>query len=48
MFVLPDAVSASIAGVQLKEVGLCVTHFCTNSNETLKIILSEKSHFAFL
>ena len=40
MFVLPDVVSTSIAGVQLIEVVLCVTHFCTERNETLKITLS--------
>ena len=46
MFVLPDVVSASIAGVQLIEVVLSIKHFSGELNETLKIILSYKSYFA--
>ena len=47
MFVLPDVVSDSIAGVELIEVVLSVIHFSTELTETLKIILSYKSYFAF-
>ena len=50
MFVLPDVVSASIAGVELIAILLLlsVTHFSAELTETLKIILSYKSYFAFL
>ena len=47
MFFLPDVISASIAGVQLIEVVLSVTHFCTKLTETLNMLLSHKSYFAF-
>ena len=47
IFVLPDVASASIAGVELIEVVLSVTHFSSELTETLKIILSYKSYFAF-
>ena len=47
MFVLPDVVFASIAGVELIEVVLSVTHFISELTETLKMILSFKSYFAF-
>ena len=47
MFVLPDVVSASIAGVEFIEVVLSVTHFTSELTETLKIILSYRSYFAF-
>ena len=47
MFVLPDVASASIVGVELTEVVLSVTHFSGELTETLKIILSYKSYFAF-
>ena len=47
MFVLPDVVSASILGVQFIEVVLSVIHFCTELTETLNMILSYKSYFAF-
>ena len=48
MFFLPDVVSASIAGVELIAAVLSVTHFSAELTETLKIILSYKSYFAFL
>ena len=47
MFVLPDVGSACIAGVELIEGVLSVTHFSSEFTETLKIILSYKSYFAF-
>ena len=40
MFLLPDIVSAYIAGVELIEVVLSVTHFSSELTETVKIILS--------
>ena len=40
MFVLPDVVSACIAGVKFIEVVLSVTHFCGELTETSNIILS--------
>ena len=46
MFVLPDVASASIAGVELIEVVLSVTHFSSELTGTLKIILSYKSYIA--
>ena len=48
MFVLPDVASPCIAGVALLEVVLSVTHFSSELTETLKIILSYISFFAFL
>ena len=45
MFVLPDV--AWIAGVELIEVVLSVTHFSNELTETLRIILSYKSYIAF-
>ena len=47
MFVLPHVVSASISGVQFIEVVLSVIHFCTELTETLNMILSYISYFAF-
>ena len=47
MSVLPDVVSASIADVEFIEVVLSITYFSTELTETLKIILSCKSYFAF-
>ena len=40
MFVLPDVVFASISAVQLLEVVLSITHFCTELTETMNMILS--------
>ena len=48
MFVLPDVVSASIAGVELIEVVLSVTHFGTELTETLKIIFPTNHTLPFL
>ena len=47
MFFLPDVASACIAYVELVAVVVSVTHFCGEFNETLKIMLSYKSYFAF-
>ena len=47
MFLLPDVVSASIAGVAFIEVALSVTSVCTECTEILNMILSYKSDFAF-
>ena len=46
-FVLPDVLSASFSFIQLLEVVLSVVHFCTALTETLNMILSCKSQFAF-
>ena len=48
MFVLPDVVSACIAGVDIIQVVLSVMDFSSELTETLKIILSYKLYFAFL
>ena len=48
MFVLPDVASACIADVQLVHVVVSMTDFSSELTETLKIILSFKSYFAFL
>ena len=48
MFLLPDVVSASIAGVAFIEVALSVTSVSTELTEILNMILSYKSHLAFL
>ena len=48
MFVLPDVPSASIAGVELAYIVFSMTDFCCELTETLKMILSYKSYFAFL
>ena len=47
MFVLPDVVSASIAGVAFIEVALFVTPVSTGLTEILNMILSYKSCLAF-
>ena len=47
MFVLPDVVSASIAGVVFISVVLSVTPIITEITEILNMILSHKSYFAF-
>ena len=47
MLVLPDVASACIAGVELVQVIVSVTDFSSELTETLKIILSYKSYFAF-
>ena len=48
IFVLPDVVSASIADVELIAIVLSVMHLSAELTETLKIVLSYKSYFAFL
>ena len=48
MFVLPDVASASIAGVELVNIVFSMTDFSCELTETLKMILSYKSYFAFL
>ena len=47
MFLLPDVVSASIAGVAFIEVALSVTSVSTELTEILNMILSYKSYLAF-
>ena len=47
MFVLPDVASASIAGAEMVLV-FSMTEFSCELTETLKMILSYKSYFAFL
>ena len=47
MFVLPDVVSAAIAGVAFMEVALSVTPVSTELTEILNMILSYKSYLAF-
>ena len=47
MFFLPDIASACIAGVDFIQVVLSVMDFSHDLTETLKIILSYKSYFAF-
>ena len=47
MFILPDVVSASIAGVAFMEVALSLTHVSIELTETLNMILSYKSYLAF-
>ena len=47
MFVLPDVASSSIAGVDLVHVLFSTTDFSCELTETLKMILSYKSYFAF-
>ena len=46
MFVLPDVVSAAIAGVAFMEVALSVTPASTELTEILNMILCYKSYFA--
>ena len=48
MFLLPDVVSASIAGVAFIEVVLFVASVSTELNEILNMVLSYKSYLAFL
>ena len=48
MFLLPDILSASIAGVAFIEVALSVTSVVTELTEILNMILSYKSYLAFL
>ena len=47
MFFLHDVASACIAGVELIQGVLSVMDFSAELTETLKIILSYKSYFAF-
>ena len=47
MCVLPDASSVCVAGVELVQVVFSMTYFCGELTETLKMILSYKSYFAF-
>ena len=47
MFLLPDVVSVSIAGVAFIEVALSVTSGSTELTEILNMILSYKSYLAF-
>ena len=46
MFLLPDVVSASIAGVAIIEVALSVTSVSAELTEILNMILSYKSYLA--
>ena len=48
MFVLPDVVSASIAGVAFIEVALSVTSVSTELTEILNMLPSYKSSWPFL
>ena len=48
MLVLPDVASSSIADVKLVHIVFSITDFSCELTETLKIILSYKSYFAFL
>ena len=48
MFVLPDVVSASIAGVVFISPVLSVTPVITELTEILNMILSYRSYLAFL
>ena len=49
LLVLPDVASASVAGVELVHiVFFSMTDFSCELTETLKMILSYKSYFAFL
>ena len=48
MFLLPDIVSASIAGVAFIEVVLSLTSVSTELTEILNMKLSYKSYLAFL
>ena len=47
MFLLPDIVSAAIAGVAFIEVVLFVASVTTELTEILNMILSYKSYLAF-
>ena len=47
MFLLPDVVSAAIAGVAFIEIALSVTSVITELTEILNLILSHKSYLAF-
>ena len=47
MFFLPNVASTCIAGVELIQVVVSMTDFSGELTETLKIILSYKSYFAF-
>ena len=47
MSVLPDIASTYIAGVEFVQVVFSMTDFSGELTETLKIILSYKSYFAF-
>ena len=47
MFLLPDVVSAAIAGVAFIAVALSVTSASTELTEILNMILSYKSYLAF-
>ena len=47
MFLLPDVTSACIAGVKFVQVVVSMTDFSSEHAETLKIILFNKSYFAF-
>ena len=47
MFLLPDVVSAAIAGVAFIEIVLSVTSVTTELTEILNMILSYKSYLAF-
>ena len=48
MFVLPDAASLSIGGVELVHIVFSSTDFSCALTETLNIILSYKLYFTFL
>ena len=48
MFLLPDVVSASIAGVAFIEIALSVASVSTELTEILDMILSYNSYLAFL
>ena len=48
IFYLPDVASACIADVDFIQVVLSVIDLSVELTETLKIILSYKSYFAFL
>ena len=47
MFLLPDVVSAAIAGVAFTAVVLSLTSVTTELTEILNMILCYKSYFAF-
>ena len=47
MFIIPDVASASIAGVELVHLAFSMIDFSCELTETLKMILTYKSYFAF-
>ena len=48
MFVLPDVSPSSITGVELIHIAFSMTNFSCELPETLNMLLSYKSYFAFL